>query len=74
MKLSKKGAGPPSREPVLSEEERKKLMLHAYRKQEELKKLAEDDDDSYLNSDWADSGNLKRSFHGLNKIKWGPFK
>ncbi|KAF2887999.1 hypothetical protein ILUMI_18174 [Ignelater luminosus] len=54
MKLSKRGQGPPGREPVMTEEERKQLMLHAYRKQEELKKLEADDDDNYLNSEWAD--------------------
>lgn len=37
VKLSKKGNGPPGREPVLSEDDRKELMLHAYRKQQEAK-------------------------------------
>lgn len=72
MKISKRGDGPPGREPVMTEEQRKELMLHAYRKQEELKKLEHDDDDSYLNSEWSDSRNLKRSVHGLNTISWGP--
>ncbi|GLV35814.1 uncharacterized protein CBL_01034 [Carabus blaptoides fortunei] len=72
MKLSHKGQGPPGREPVMSEDERKQLMLHAYRKQEELKKLANNDDDSYLNSEWADSGILKRSCQGLRNISWRP--
>lgn len=72
MKLSKKGSGPPGREPVMNEEERKQLMLHAYRKQEELKKLQEDDDDNYLNSDWADNDELKRSCQGLKNISWRP--
>ncbi|KAL1502033.1 hypothetical protein ABEB36_007241 [Hypothenemus hampei] len=73
LKLSKRGDGAPSREPIMSEEQRKQLMLHAYRKQEELKKLDQDDDDNYLNSDWADGSNLKKSFHGLNNISWKPF-
>lgn len=72
MKISKRGDGPPGREPIMSEEQRKELMLHAYRKQEELKKLDQDDDDNYLNSSWADSGNMKRSVHGLNTISWRP--
>ncbi|KAG5895828.1 hypothetical protein JTB14_038259 [Gonioctena quinquepunctata] len=72
MKISKRGDGPPGREPIMSEEQRKELMLHAYRKQEELKKLDHDDDDNYLNSDWADSGNLKKTFHGLHNISWRP--
>lgn len=72
MKISKRGDGPPGREPIMTEDQRKQLMLHAYRKQEELKKLDKDDDDSYLNSEWADGGNLKRSVHGLNNISWRP--
>uniref|UniRef100_A0A8C3FFL5 Cilia and flagella associated protein 298 n=1 Tax=Chrysemys picta bellii TaxID=8478 RepID=A0A8C3FFL5_CHRPI len=36
------------------------------------KKLEENDDDSYLNSEWADSHALKRQFHGVKDIKWGP--
>ncbi|XP_050296364.1 cilia- and flagella-associated protein 298 [Anthonomus grandis grandis] len=70
IKLTKRGQGAPGREPIMSEEQRKQLMLHAYRRQEELKKLNEDDDDAYLNSEWADSGNLKKSFHGLHNISW----
>ncbi|CAG9858183.1 unnamed protein product [Phyllotreta striolata] len=72
MKITKRGSGPPCREPIMSEEDRKQMMLHAYRKQEELKKLAQDDDDNYLNSDWADGQNLKRTFHGLRNISWRP--
>lgn len=74
MKISKRGQGAPGREPVMTEEQRKEFMLQAYRRQEELKKLDADDDDSYLNSQWADSGNLKRSFHGLKDISWRPGK
>nr|XP_022903028.1 UPF0769 protein C21orf59 homolog [Onthophagus taurus] len=74
MKISNRGEGAPSREPIMNEDQRKQMMLHAYRKQEELKKLANDDDDSYLNSSWADSGNLKRAFHGLDNISWRPRK
>lgn len=70
VKLSKKGEGAPGREPIMSEEQRKQLMLHAYRRQEELKKLSADDEDDYLNSEWADSSNLKKSFHGLRNISW----
>lgn len=72
MKLSQKGQGAPAREPIMTEDERKQLMLHAYRKQEELKKLQTDDDDSYMNSEWADSGILKRSCQGLKNISWRP--
>ncbi|CAH0560818.1 unnamed protein product [Brassicogethes aeneus] len=72
MKLSKRGEGAPAREPIMSENDRKQMMLHAYRKQEELKKLEADDDDNYMDSEWANKGNLKRHFHGLNNISWGP--
>ncbi|XP_016766966.1 cilia- and flagella-associated protein 298 isoform X2 [Apis dorsata] len=72
VKLQKRGAGKPAREPLMSEEERKQLMLHAYRRQEQLKKLEQDDDDQYLDSPWADGGSLKRHFQGLNNISWKP--
>ncbi|KAK4886791.1 hypothetical protein RN001_003062 [Aquatica leii] len=74
MKLTKRGQGAPGREPVMTENEKKQWMLHAYRRQEELKKLDADDDDSYLNSEWADGGNLKRAFHGIRNISWRPGK
>lgn len=74
IKLSKRGQGPPGREPIMTEEQRKEFMLHAYRRQEELKKLEQDDDDNYLNSKWADSANLKRVFHGIGDIQWRPGK
>lgn len=72
MKISKVGQGAPAREPAITEEQKKQMMLHAYRRQEELKKLEQDDDDKYLNSAWADSGSLKRSFQGLSNITWKP--
>ncbi|XP_027842349.1 cilia- and flagella-associated protein 298-like isoform X4 [Aphis gossypii] len=37
LKLTKTGAGPPAREPPLSEQDRKLLMAEAFKKQEELK-------------------------------------
>ncbi|PKU34398.1 hypothetical protein llap_15299 [Limosa lapponica baueri] len=67
-----KGQGAPGREPLISHEEQKQMMLYYYRKQEELKKLEEDDDDSFLNAEWADNHALKRQFHGVKDIKWGP--
>ncbi|KAM6310315.1 cilia- and flagella-associated protein 298-like isoform 2-T2 [Aegotheles albertisi] len=36
------------------------------------KKLEEDEDDSFLNAEWADNHALKRQFHGVKDIKWGP--
>ncbi|XP_015736859.1 cilia- and flagella-associated protein 298 isoform X2 [Coturnix japonica] len=67
-----KGQGAPGREPLISHEEQKQMMLYYHKKQEELKKLEEDDDDSFLNAEWADSHALKRQFHGVKDIKWGP--
>ncbi|XP_063238499.1 cilia- and flagella-associated protein 298-A [Bacillus rossius redtenbacheri] len=72
VKLQSRGQGPPAREPLLCEEEQKQLMLHAYRRQEQLKKLDQDNDDSYLDSAWADSSSLKKSFQGLSNISWRP--
>ncbi|CBY37092.1 unnamed protein product [Oikopleura dioica] len=72
VKIQKSGQSAPAREPVVSEEQQKEMMMRAYRRQEELKKLAEADDDNYMNTAWADSGNLKRSLTGMGNIKWGP--
>ncbi|XP_019384371.1 PREDICTED: UPF0769 protein C21orf59 homolog [Crocodylus porosus] len=72
VKIQKKGQGAPAREPLISNEEQKQMMLYYHKKQEELKKLEEDDDDSFLNAEWADSHALKRHFHGVKDIKWGP--
>lgn len=68
-KLQKEGSGPPGREPVVNEEERKAMMAHYFKRQEELKRLAEAEDDEYLNSEWADSKEMKRSLQGLDGIK-----
>lgn len=72
VKIQKKGGGAPGREPVICEEEKKAMMMHFYRKQEEHKKLETDEDDEYLNSSWADSSSLKKSFQGLSNISWRP--
>jgi hypothetical protein len=58
----------------MNEQQRKEFMMQAYKRQEELKKLEMDEDDSYFNSQWADSSNLKRTFHGLQNISWRPGK
>ena len=57
-------AGPPSREPAVSEGERKAMMAHYFKKQEEMKKLAEDDDDDFMHSSWANPKALKGALHG----------
>ena len=35
-------------------------------------KLEAESEDAYMDSDWADNGALKRNFHGMQNIKWGP--
>ncbi|VDP74312.1 unnamed protein product [Schistosoma mattheei] len=71
-KLSKRGTGAPAREPIVNEEQQRAMMAYYYKRQEEWKKLEADDDDCYLNSAWAEPNQLKRQFHGLTNIKWGP--
>lgn len=70
LKLAKKGDGAPGREPIFDEKTQKAIMLQQYRRQEELKKLAEDEDDSYLDSKWANSTNLKQKLHGVEDISF----
>jgi len=72
VKIQKKGNSAPARERVVSDEEQKQMMAYYYRKQQELKKLEENEDNSYMDSEWADQNALKRSFQGLNDIKWKP--
>mmetsp|Transcript_26274 Transcript_26274/g.84991 ORF Transcript_26274/g.84991 Transcript_26274/m.84991 type:complete len:287 (+) Transcript_26274:1185-2045(+) len=65
-KLQKPGAGPPAREPVVSEQERKAMMSHYFKRQQELKDLADANDDDYLASPWANPKSLKNSLNGFN--------
>lgn len=74
IKISRRGDGPPGREPLMTEDQRKQWMMEAYRRQEELKKLEIDDDDQFLNASWADNNQLKKTCQGLNNISWRPFK
>mmetsp|Transcript_15774 Transcript_15774/g.17987 ORF Transcript_15774/g.17987 Transcript_15774/m.17987 type:complete len:285 (+) Transcript_15774:148-1002(+) len=73
-KLQKKGSGPPGREPIVNEEERNAMMAHYFKRQEELKRLSQADDDDYLNSEWADTKQMKRSLQGVTSIKAPGFK
>lgn len=72
-KLQRKGTGAPMKEAPISEQEQKNMMAYYYRKQEEQKKLDENDEDDYLNSRWADPKHLKKSFNGMNDVKFRPF-
>lgn len=68
-KLQNPGAGPPGREPGVSEEEKKAMMAYYFKKQEEMKKLAESNEDDYLHSSWADSKQLQRSLRGQSDVR-----
>ena len=70
VKLQKKGAGAPVREPVVDGDTHKAMLSYYYKKQEEEKKLVEDNEDQYLNSAWANTGNMKAAMHGAGNIKW----
>ncbi|XP_041354233.1 cilia- and flagella-associated protein 298-A-like [Gigantopelta aegis] len=72
VKIQKVGQGAPSREQVVSPEQQKEMMAYYYKKQEEWKKLQADSEDAYMDSEWADSHQLKRQFHGIKDVKWGP--
>jgi cilia- and flagella-associated protein 298 len=49
-----------------------KAMLSFYHKKEkEMKELENaDEGDHHMNSQWANSGNLKAQLHGSTDIKW----
>lgn len=68
-KLQESGSGPPGREPAVSEDERKAMMAYYFKRQEELKRLAESSEDDYLNSQWADTKELKRNLQNIKDIK-----
>ncbi|GAX83567.1 hypothetical protein CEUSTIGMA_g10992.t1 [Chlamydomonas eustigma] len=69
VKLQKKGAGAPGREPVTDQETQKAMMAWYYKKQEEQKKLVEDDDDSYTGATWASNQSLKAHFSGVSAVR-----
>jgi hypothetical protein len=64
-KFQQMGSGPPGRELVVNEEERKAMMAHYFKRQEEVKRLAEADEIDYLDSQWADSKEMKNNLQGL---------
>ena len=73
-KLMTKGAGAPSREPIVSEAEREAMAAFYFKRQEEMKRLALADEDDYLNSQWADPKGMKRNLQGLNDVKAPGFR
>eukprot|EP00742_Colponemidia_sp_Colp-10_P005332 GILJ01005697.1.p1 GENE.GILJ01005697.1~~GILJ01005697.1.p1 ORF type:complete len:309 (-),score=56.47 GILJ01005697.1:102-989(-) len=73
VRLQKRGAGPPVREPAIDEATQRNMMAFYHKKNEEAKKLAEDDEDSYLNSSWANPKALKNSLIGGGRdVSWKP--
>ncbi|KAK8379634.1 hypothetical protein O3P69_019537 [Scylla paramamosain] len=72
VKVQRRGVGAPAREPQLTPDQQKALMVQQFKRREELQKLEEAEDDSYLDSSWADSRQLHRSFQGLCNITWKP--
>jgi hypothetical protein len=69
-KLQKKGAGAPTREPVVSEDEQKAMVAHYHKKQQEAEKMALEDEDAYMHSAWANPKSLKNSFTGVGDVRW----
>eukprot|EP00744_Colponema_vietnamica_P002507 GILI01003915.1.p1 GENE.GILI01003915.1~~GILI01003915.1.p1 ORF type:complete len:290 (-),score=69.48 GILI01003915.1:49-918(-) len=73
IKLQKKGAGPPSREPVIDQQTYTSMLSFYHKKQEEAKKLEQDDDDAFMNSSWANPRALKNQLIGGGRdISWRP--
>lgn len=68
LKLQKRGAGAPAREPVISAEEQKNMMSYYHKKQEEMQKLAEANED-FSSSAWADPKALKGTFAGVGNVR-----
>ena len=71
VKLSTKKAGRPTAESWISPETHKKLAVENFKRMEEMKRLERDKSDDYLNSPWADGGQMKRTFQGMGGgISW----
>lgn len=70
VKMQKRGAGAPSREPVVSEQQQREMMAFYHKKQETFKKLEADNEDNYMNAEWANPSSLKQSLHGTGNISF----
>jgi len=69
-KLQKKGAGAPTREPVVSEDEQKAMIAFYHKKEQEMAKMALEDEDAYMHSTWANPKGLKNAMSGMGDIKF----
>ena len=69
LKLQRKGAGAPAREPAVSAEEQKEMMSYYHRKQEEHKRFAQSGEEEFAHSAWADPKSLKAAFSGVGELK-----
>ena len=65
VKLQKKGAGAPSREPIVSEDEQKAMIAFYHKKEQEAQRMEMEDEDAYQNSTWANPKALKNAFSGV---------
>ncbi len=72
IKMASRQSGQPAREPVFTEEQQKIMMMQSAKRREELQQLEQNSDDSYMNSEWADQGSLKRKVLALDNISWKP--
>ena len=70
VKLQKKGAGAPAREPVVSEDEQKAMIAFYHKKQQDQERMEAEDEDAYMNSSWANPKALKSAFTGVGDVKW----
>jgi len=74
VKLQKKGAGAPAKEPVVSEDEQKAMIAFYHKKQQETEKMEMEDEDAYMHSTWANPKALKQAFSGVGDVAWRPGK
>ena len=69
VKLTKKGAAAPAKEPTVDAETQKNMMALYSKRQQELKRL-EEQEEVNSNLDWANPQGLKSAFSGIGQIKW----
>jgi hypothetical protein len=69
LKVTVKGSGAPTREPLIDDETHKRMLAFYHKKNEEAKKMEElDEGDQYMNSAWANPNMLKNTLQGTGNI------